>query len=1094
MSSRGQNNSVWGRSINSTDLGEGAMGSVGRGFRRGSRPDENEESGPADEIISKSLYLSDLGLKQAPFPTNIKPVTDEEEEEDGIEIEDFDEERVSRARENKRLKGSKKGNTSGMIASMLKDTLKKNDQQEIGDDELVESRKIHEQGGIDYDYISQDGEEEAATETSSLLGTVGETSVRVEMLGYEAGASGYGERYGATDNMGLQDDAANRNGTAQAKEQSNDENNAGPVAVHPGSIPWSIIQSARCNFIRLNNISAADPTIQPHGTDGVDHVFCEGGNGLMMVEILPFLYQCCSTIMSVMGSGASQDAVLATTMVSYALGTILTGLAFLLMGLFKVGKLVDFFPRHILVGCIGGVGYFLVQTGFEVMARIPFEWTRETLAKYFEYEVVVLWGTTLLVAILLRVLSLRFKNPTFVPLYFVLVPIFFYMITFYLGLDLETLRETGWVYPASPKGEKILHYLTLFKFHLVSWEAVMATVPTLLGLAFFGILHVPINAPALAVSINMDKLDTDRELIAHGVSNLASGLVGSFQNYLCYSNSVLFYRSGGDSRVAGFMLAFVTFLVLIAGPQIIGFIPKMVAGALIFHLGLELMKEALIDTIGKVNSIEYITISTIVVTMATVGFNEGIFLGIFMACVFFILLYSRRNVVWRSYTGKNARSTVRRLYRHRLFLDHVAQQIHVIRLQGFMFFGTITGVEETIRALLRQRNWEQNPIRFLVLDFAFVTGMDFSAAEAFIRLKRVMENKQIHFVLCGVAQNSEVYRALKGSNVWIDSGSNQQYTITLPTNPVLLNRARSMQVTVSSGSKNTSRDSVATYLHTFEGLNESLEWCENYLLDYYTEYSNKLGINSELAVAEQQHPSVFASLPISSDAPSNKNLSIPPSKFASLSGQSYSGTPRQEMLTKATKSVLSNNHSASPSPAIDSKSSSSLTAPGTAPSGSLASSSSKYPRNLHPAILLLSQALQQYNDEPIYQKLSFLGPYFTTKTLMPHETLWEIGDSPAALYLVKSGVLKMFELINDVPKLTASIITGTLFGELSLLMNCPYPNTVIAVGEPVELWCIDKSSFEQLCSSHPAEMLEFVRKSLNFSEQFVTAVTTYAFN
>ena len=59
----------------------------------------------------------------------------------------------------------------------------------------------------------------------------------------------------------------------------------------------------------------------------------------------------------------------------------------------------------------------------------------------------------------------------------------------------------------------------------------------------------------------------------------------SAQNYLVYTNTVLFINSGGDSRVAGFMLALATVGVLIIGPVIIGYIPIMVVGALIFYLG-----------------------------------------------------------------------------------------------------------------------------------------------------------------------------------------------------------------------------------------------------------------------------------------------------------------------------------------------------------------------------------------------------------------------------------------------------------------------------------------------------------------------------
>ena len=53
------------------------------------------------------------------------------------------------------------------------------------------------------------------------------------------------------------------------------------------------------------------------------------------------------------------------------------------------------------------------------------------------------------------------------------------------------------------------------------------------------------------------------------------------------------------------MLAGATFGVLMAGPRIIGYIPVMVVGTLIYMLGIELVKEALWDTKGKIHKLEY---------------------------------------------------------------------------------------------------------------------------------------------------------------------------------------------------------------------------------------------------------------------------------------------------------------------------------------------------------------------------------------------------------------------------------------------------------------------------------------------------------
>jgi len=63
-------------------------------------------------------------------------------------------------------------------------------------------------------------------------------------------------------------------------------------------------------------------------------------------------------------------AVMATVITSYALSSIITGVIFLLLGMLRLGDLVSFFPRSILLGCIGVVCVFLVLTGIEVSAGL----------------------------------------------------------------------------------------------------------------------------------------------------------------------------------------------------------------------------------------------------------------------------------------------------------------------------------------------------------------------------------------------------------------------------------------------------------------------------------------------------------------------------------------------------------------------------------------------------------------------------------------------------------------------------------------------------------------------------------------------------
>lgn len=438
------------------------------------------------------------------------------------------------------------------------------------------------------------------------------------------------------------------------------------------------------------------------------------------------------------------------------------------------------------------MGWFLLATGLEVSARLPgnLEYTIGTLRQLFQLDTIFLWTTPLLLAILLLIIQRHVKSNFLVGGYFIAVAAIFYFFKFALGIPIQTLHTKGWVFDSPPAGNPWYHFYTLYDFRATDWEALIDTVPAMFALTFFGVLHVPINVPALGISTGEDNLNLDRELIAHGVSNSLSGLAGSIQNYLVYTNSLLFIDSGGNDRLAGLMLAAATFGVLVAGPAIIGYIPIMVVGALIFLLGIELLKEALVETYGRVHRLEYATILIIVITMGVWDFVLGILVGIILAALNYVVQTSRRSAIRATYSGEIANSTVRRPPVQHRFLKEAGRQIFVIKLAGFLFFGTIVSLENRIRALLAEDAFSAHPVRFLILDMFHIIGVDFSAAEAFTRINRLLKQRGVSMIVSGLDIEGEMGEALR--------------------NVGLLREESEVEI--------------------FADLNEALEFCENKLL------------------------------------------------------------------------------------------------------------------------------------------------------------------------------------------------------------------------------------------------------------------------
>ena len=136
--------------------------------------------------------------------------------------------------------------------------------------------------------------------------------------------------------------------------------------------------------------------------------------------------------------------------------------------------------------------------------------------------------------------------------------------------------------------------------------------------------------------------------------------------------------------------------------------------------------------------------------MGIYDFVVGIGVGILLAFVSMIFQTSRVSAVRATYSGEIINSTVRRNPTQQHFLQQVARQVYVIKLAGFLFFGTIVSVEEKIRGLIADDVFERHPIRYLVLDLRQVTGMDYSAGEAFSTISRLTRGRAIHLVLSGL--------------------------------------------------------------------------------------------------------------------------------------------------------------------------------------------------------------------------------------------------------------------------------------------------------------------------------------------------------
>jgi SulP family sulfate permease len=711
-------------------------------------------------------------------------------------------------------------------------------------------------------------------------------------------------------------------------------------------------------------------------------------------------------IIGVMGT-ESPDAVRATVITSYAMSSILTGVVFFGLGAARLGTLVSFFPHSILVGCIGGVGIFLILTGIEVCVRLDgnFEFTAEVFHKLIEPHSLAQWLPPLALAIILLVVKRYYDRPWLVPAYYIGITAVFYIVTTALpSVDMNDLRNAGWVFEAPDANVSFYHFYSYYQFEKVDWSAVWKTIPSQFALTFFGILHVPINIPNLAMKVQEDNVSINRELILHGVSNTLSGCVGSIQNYLVYVNSVLFIDTGGDSRLAGMLLALATAGLWVAGPVVIGYVPVMVVGTLIYYLGIDLAKEALFDTYGRLHSLEYLTIVIIALVMGIHDFVVGVAVGIGLACLVYVVQTSRKPVVRAQFSGVIAESTVRRPARQRAYLHRVGNQIRVVKLGGYLFFGSIVSVEKMVRAMLDADAFTANPIRFLVLDFAHVTGIDFSAAEAFARINRLLHRRRVEMAFAGVDLQDEVGRQLQMDGLFVEVEGDDLEEEPMPPPKV------------------------------YEDLNGALEACENILLI--------------TLLQEQRSGADRTQSNKNSDDDVIRSTSAPPVpiRITASAIDNIAGSPRTTFRQQAaTQTLTETNHHHSPTtPFLLNTTTSQPQLQLPPPS----QSTDQEPHQFEQPLQLLLLAFQSHTTQSA-EFWSRAAPYFEQRTFSPGERLYSRGDKADGLYVIQKGILRARYALEQ-GLYHETIVAGTTCGELPFFSETRRTSDVRAAGRGEE--------------------------------------------
>lgn len=431
-----------------------------------------------------------------------------------------------------------------------------------------------------------------------------------------------------------------------------------------------------------------------------------------------------------------------TVVVAIALTSVVAGGFFLLLGILRLGVLVRFVPYPVAGGFLAGAGWLLVQGSLAVMSGKP-----ATLDKLPDLIASSLDKclTGLLFGLLLVALLRRYTN-------FLLLPILllgsigvFFLILYLSDSNVATALSEGWLLGPFPR-DALWPPIQPSDLQQVNWTALFDSGGNMVAVTVMAAITVLLSASGVELATEQE-IDLDRELRATGVANIAGSMFGCVVGYMSMPESSMNFNTGANTRLAGLFAASISAIVLVLGADAISYYPRPVLGGLIAYLGFHFLINTLYEGYFRLRRTEYLVVVVILLVVAVWGFLLGVAVGLGVSLILFALSYSRIEVIRNAISGVHLRSNVARSDGEELTLMERAKQLYILQLQGYVFFGTAYNLLASAQQRIQNKEEE---IRYLLLDFRHVNGLDSSAIASFLRLRRLAKSHGVKLILTEV--------------------------------------------------------------------------------------------------------------------------------------------------------------------------------------------------------------------------------------------------------------------------------------------------------------------------------------------------------
>lgn len=413
-----------------------------------------------------------------------------------------------------------------------------------------------------------------------------------------------------------------------------------------------------------------------------------------------------------------------------ALVTVMAGVMLVVMGLTGLGAAVKFIPRPVTIGFTNGIAlliastqikdFFGLQTGDVPSAFIP------RIALLFSRIQTLHWPALIVSSGTVAVILLWPRVTRRVPGSIVAM-LGFTALVAASGIPLETIgSKFGGIPTGFPR-------LSLPPFHP---QEIIPLLPSAVTVALLAAIESLLSA-VVADSMSGYRHNSNLELVAQGIANIASPLFGGIPATGAIARTATNIRSGAKTPVAGIVHALTLLLIVLVAGSMARFIPLATLSGVLFIVAYNMGEWREIGTIIRLSKADIAVWAATFALTVLADLTVAVEVGMVLAALLYIYRVSQTTTVLPV-----TEEYIRDGQAHILQDKQLPWYVTILRIHGGFLFGTTEKLREATEIL-------NNFAPIVILRLRNMTALDATGVHALESFSERLRKSGRTLLVCG---------------------------------------------------------------------------------------------------------------------------------------------------------------------------------------------------------------------------------------------------------------------------------------------------------------------------------------------------------